>query len=89
MNNISCPKCSWTPKSDDIWFCTCGTLWNTFDTAGRCPTCHHQWEFTQCHSDVGCGEWSPHLDWYPKLDERLESELESTIVELDKHLESN
>lgn len=36
-------------------------LWNTFDTAGKCPRCHKQWEVTQC---LACHCYSPHLDWY-------------------------
>jgi len=36
---IRCPLCSWSPRKDDRWFCTCGCEWNTFDTGGVCPAC--------------------------------------------------
>jgi hypothetical protein len=39
----------------------CGTVWNTFDTRGRCPGCSHQWTWTRCFA---CDGWSPHDDWY-------------------------
>lgn len=69
---IRCPKCKWQPAPSSTWFClsgpgpeppfpACGTEWNTFDTAGRCPGCNHQWAWTTC---LHCHEWSPHLDWY-------------------------
>ena len=53
-------------------------MWHTFDTAGRCPNCHRQWEDTQCHGPEvgGCLGWSPHLDWYKGLDEALRLALE-------------
>lgn len=60
---ILCPKCSYKPKSQDRWLCTCGHVWNTFDTAGKCPACDYQWQHTQCPS-LSCNKWSPHKDWY-------------------------
>jgi hypothetical protein len=74
---IACPKCEWEPLSSDRWQCTCGHVWNTFDTVGRCPACHMQWEETQClNGSGGCAKWSPHLDWYRGLDDLLRRELE-------------
>jgi len=58
---IRCPKCRWQPRRDARWSCTCGFEWNTFETAGRCPMCHTQWEWTQC---LRCDEWSLHKAWY-------------------------
>lgn len=58
---IQCPRCHWKPGPDDVWSCTCGHSWNTFDTHGRCPSCGKQWMETQCPH---CGEWSPHEAWY-------------------------
>jgi hypothetical protein len=40
---------------------SCGTVWNTFWTAGVCPGCNYHWQKTQC---LACGEISPHEDWY-------------------------
>jgi hypothetical protein len=58
---IRCPKCHWQPGEQARWGCRCGHRWNTFQTAGRCPSCHFQWAATLCHR---CGEVSPHVAWY-------------------------
>jgi hypothetical protein len=58
---IRCPKCKWQPRKNDRWACTCGHMWNTFDTGGVCPGCMHQWKDTQCPQ---CHQWSPHSEWY-------------------------
>ena len=63
---IMCPKCKWEPKANSMWQCSCGHVWNTFDTAARCPKCHKVWKDTQC---LSCLKWSPHLDWYDGLDD--------------------
>jgi len=57
----ACPLCGWSPNKQDLWSCTCGHAWNTFDTGGVCPGCMHQWTSTQC---LACGRGSPHSDWY-------------------------
>jgi hypothetical protein len=59
--SIRCPKCQWRPGGQTRWSCKCRHHWNTFWTAGRCPTCHFQWTVTSCHR---CGERSPHSEWY-------------------------
>lgn len=59
--HIRCPKCRWRPRKQDLWSCTCGCSWNTFDTRGVCPQCFRAWEHTQC---LGCQQWSRHEDWY-------------------------
>lgn len=72
LPKIRCPKCRWEPSRDSRWFCAsagppenfdggCMTEWNTFDTRGECPGCHHQWKFTSC---LSCAAWSAHDDWY-------------------------
>jgi hypothetical protein len=61
LPRIRCPRCKWRPGRDDRWFCNCGYVWNTFETAGLCPACDTQWEWTAC---LRCEEWSPHKDWY-------------------------
>ena len=69
---IRCPLCGWRPRKSSRWSCSCdgtpepyfescGTVWNTFSTRGRCPGCHHQWRWTTC---LLCHEPSLHLDWY-------------------------
>jgi len=63
-SQIRCPLCSWSPRKEDKWVCTCGYDWNTFDTGGVCPACLHQWRETQC---LACARWSPHSDWYREV----------------------
>jgi hypothetical protein len=69
---IRCPVCAWRPSPASRWRCecggtpeppfaACGTVWNTFETRGRCPGCQHQWQWTTCHD---CLSASPHEDWY-------------------------
>jgi hypothetical protein len=60
---IRCPQCQWQPAKHDHWACNpgCGFVWNTFDTAGVCPSCSKRWLETACHR---CGKWSPHDAWY-------------------------
>lgn len=58
---IRCPPCGWVPRKGNLWSCTCGHAWNTFDTGGICPGCLRQWMETQC---LSCSRWSPHSAWY-------------------------
>ncbi len=60
---IRCPLCQWQPQKPDRWVCApgCHHRWNTFDTAGICPSCAKPWNDTAC---LQCGGWSPHEDWY-------------------------
>ena len=69
---IRCPLCEWEPSPSSVWACFsdgtpepffggCGTIWNTFQTRGRCPGCAHQWTWTSC---LRCQGWSLHEDWY-------------------------
>jgi hypothetical protein len=71
-SRIRCPLCEWTPNASSRWSCVridvpegfhggCGTIWNTFNTRGRCPGCQHQWRWTLC---LNCHRWSLHEDWY-------------------------
>ncbi len=61
LAHVACPRCHLSPKSSDLWGCTCGNRWKTFDTRGLCPACSYQWKETAC---LMCGESSPHADWY-------------------------
>lgn len=83
--NIRCPKCSWEPREHSKWRCSCGHVWNTFDTGGRCPACKMVWEDTQCIDyEGGCREWSPHLDWYDGLEEIVQKLKEELAMEWAK-----
>jgi hypothetical protein len=72
FSRIRCPLCRWQPQASSRWYCSdagyphffyngCGTVWNTFETRGRCPGCNHQWAWTDCLRCLGC---SPHEAWY-------------------------
>jgi hypothetical protein len=61
---IRCPLCGWEPRKEDLWSCSCGHAWNTFDTGGVCPASLKQWTSTQC---LSCARWSPHSDWVRKF----------------------
>ncbi|HQU82648.1 MAG TPA: hypothetical protein PKY59_05975 [Pyrinomonadaceae bacterium] len=74
FQKIRCPLCSWQPTKSSRWCCGnvgepeyfydgCFTMWNTFDTGGKCPGCAHQWRWTSC---LRCKKWSRHEDWYEK-----------------------
>lgn len=58
---IQCPKCAWQPRPSDRWQCSCGMVWNTFDTRALCPRCGKQWQDTKC---LSCAGWSRHVAWY-------------------------
>lgn len=70
---VKCPKCNWEPKDEAVWTCiSCGYDWNLFTTAARCPRCQEQNDDVYCIEWLGgCGEVSPHLDWYEGLDSGL------------------
>ena len=79
---ILCPKCSWKPDGGKHWQCSCLHVWNTFETAGNCPKCSKTWEDTQCPGPGypgGCGKWSPHLDWYVELENKVQEEYENAL----------
>ncbi|MBS1796282.1 MAG: hypothetical protein JSS81_20690 [Acidobacteria bacterium] len=74
FERIRCPLCRWQPTAESRWCCAssgepenfdggCYTVWNTFETRGRCPGCNHQWRWTICPR---CHGWSLHNDWYEK-----------------------
>lgn len=78
VRRIRCPRCQWQPAASSTWVCwsgegpeppfpSCGTTWNTFATAGHCPGCGHQWQWTSC---LRCHEWSLHVDWYEDIESR-------------------
>lgn len=83
---IRCPKCYYEPTSEDKWVCSCGWIWNTFDTMGHCPQCGKIWWETQC---LSCHHWSAHHQWYyydpPKLlEEEKVLQLEESSQIIDK-----
>jgi hypothetical protein len=72
---IFCPKCRWRPTPASRWVCSprlggCGTVWNTFDTRGVCPTCSWQWIITAC---LSCKQFSLHEEWYHDPNEDSQS----------------
>jgi DNA-directed RNA polymerase subunit RPC12/RpoP len=71
--DIACPHCGWKPDGEEYWQCDgCGQPFSMFGDAGRCPSCYHVHEHTQCIDHAGgCGSVAPHLDWYIGLDEGL------------------
>jgi len=71
---IKCPKCSWKADGGAHWICSCGYVWNTFATAGKCPACGKLWTMTQCPTASGCGKYSPHLEWYFRPERALKKE---------------
>lgn len=78
---IECPQCEWSPDGGKHWGCTCGHIWNTFDTKGKCPKCKTQWEDTRC---PGCGSMSSHKTWY-KTPEEASGHRNSGDPVLSKH----
>ena len=80
---IECPKCEWHPDGGAHWQCSCGHVWNTFETFARCPKCATIWNDTECpgpESPGGCGVLSPHIDWYKGLDEEVRKQIEEILA---------
>jgi len=76
---IYCPACHWEPDGRAHWQCTCGYVWNSFETAAVCPKCQYRWKISQCPAAAGgCGVVSPHVDWYHGLDDLVEELVEET-----------
>lgn len=71
---IKCPNCSWHPEKGDFWICEhCKMDFDMFEEGGKCPYCRHQHEDALCPSwKGGCGEVSPHLDWYSDIDKGMQ-----------------
>ncbi|SKC78971.1 protein of unknown function [Ohtaekwangia koreensis] len=84
---IQCPRCEWQPDGEKHWACGCGYSWNTFETKGKCPSCKKQWADTRC---PGCGQMSPHKDWYktPEEIEAVEKSANTVLRAKKKSLES-
>lgn len=81
---IACPKCDWEPDGGPYWECYCEHIWNTFDTAGKCPNCSKVWLDTQCPGPGypgGCGSWSKHIDWYRNLTDIMRKKIEEVLKE--------
>jgi len=79
---IACPKCNWEPDGGKHWQCSCGHIWNTFETFAKCPKCAKTWEDTICPpTPGGCDLWSKHLDWYRNLDSLMKEEIKKIFKE--------
>jgi hypothetical protein len=74
--SVSCPNCGWEPRETDLWICdVCNTKWNTFETHAKCPGCGKIFADTQCkRSSGGCGQMSPHADWYKSTNLKSQSQ---------------
>jgi Zn-dependent protease len=59
---FACPRCKAAPPMGSFWRCACGTMFDTFDTAGRCPKCARTYQGTACND---CGQMSPHVAFHP------------------------
>jgi hypothetical protein len=86
--HICCPKCQWEPDGKPYWQCSCSHQFDAFASAGSCPSCGKEWEFTQCVDFAGgCNHISPHLDWYSNLRQIASEALEVLYekVEVQAH----
>jgi hypothetical protein len=88
--HISCPKCGWEPDDTCKWMCSdCRTVWNTFETRARCPECGRVYESTVCLiKKGGCGEISPHADWYKEVEVPKARSVLASIFSRSKNVES-
>jgi len=78
---IYCPRCHWEPDGGAHWQCSCGCVWNTFETAAVCPRCQRRWHDTVCPPlPGGCGAPSLHIDWYHGLDEAVAEMVETALA---------
>jgi hypothetical protein len=70
---VKCPICSWNPSADEHWHCLqCGNDIDHFKSVGRCNQCQYTHELTYCPEEKGgCGQSTPHLDWYGSFNEGL------------------
>lgn len=84
---VKCPVCFWEPDGGSHWKCSCGNVWNTFDTKALCKKCGTQWQDTWCPA---CGKASPHSDWYktPSEWEAVEQKLDPRLLAKKKTLEA-
>lgn len=84
---IQCSNCEWNPDGEELWKCSCGHNWNTFETEGKCPNCKKQWENTVCPC---CNQLTPHKDWYKtkKEIEEIEKSGDPILRKKKKSLES-
>jgi Zn-dependent protease len=58
---FACPSCQAAPPIGTFWSCgACGTAFDTFETAARCPHCGAQFAVTRC---ADCGVGSPLAAW--------------------------
>tara|TARA_B100001115_G_scaffold159518_1_gene133346 strand:- start:838 stop:1089 length:252 start_codon:yes stop_codon:yes gene_type:complete len=71
--DIKCPHCHWKPKPGPHWHCLeCGSDLDHFVNVGRCDHCGYSHDKTYCLEELGgCGQSSPHLDWYGSFDQDL------------------
>lgn len=62
---LSCPSCETSPPLGLYWRCgNCRQSFDTFATAGLCPTCSRQFDQTVC---LDCGRKSSLLAWRPTI----------------------
>jgi Zn-dependent protease len=58
---FACPACGRPPVMGKFWQCSnCQTAFDTFETAGICPSCGNSFQVTEC---AGCRTRSPITAW--------------------------
>jgi hypothetical protein len=57
---FACPMCHAAPPAGPYWKCSCGHLFDTFETGAVCPGCGKSFGSTAC---LDCGAQSPLSKW--------------------------
>lgn len=60
-DGYACPACHAPPPQADLWICAgCGTRFNPFESAARCPSCGNSFDVTTCPQ---CRQAHPLAAW--------------------------
>jgi len=58
----ACPHCGQHPPRGELWRCSCGMQFDTFQNGGSCPACTRAFPATSCPF---CLQAAPLAQWYP------------------------